>query len=203
VKINFDPGKDTIAVYEINAAGCNGYATKAVTAVSNFVNAGWKATINGFSFSFIAEDTAQSKYEWSFGDGQTGNGYKINHIYNFTRDSTVKVSLIVTNAGGCTGEDDSLIFIKAPVYKFDILVFPNPFISLTNIQVELDKASRIRIVVFDDIGRYIGTIADERQAIGKTSYIFDAARYHLSCATYFLKILVDDKVYVRPVIRVE
>ncbi len=70
------------------------------------------------SVNFVANSQSQfgiTGYAWNFGDGTTGNGETISHVY--TRSGTYTVKLIVTGATGCK---DSIVY---PVRIF-ILIPP-------------------------------------------------------------------------------
>jgi hypothetical protein len=203
ISIKPDYGVDTIIVRETNSFGCTATATKNIIVHHN-PDARFSVLADSPAYVFKAIDSNEQYYAWDLGDSSTGHFDTITHHYLFAKDSFIHVTFTVANAFGCISTYDSLIRIRyIKPEKFNILVYPNPFINQTRIKIDLDKAAHIQIVVFDAIGRLITTITDTYQPIGQRTYTFDAATYNLAYGAYFLKILVDDKVYVRPVIRVE
>jgi hypothetical protein len=203
-KVNLEPdlGYDSISVLETDANGCKNTAVFKVM-VNGLPDARWKLVSDSPVSVFKALDSFEQYFHWDFGDGATGSSYLEHHRYSFIKDTFVKVSLTVATAFGCTSTFDSVIKIRyIKPETFSIQVFPNPFNQFTTIKIDLDKAARIRIFAYDAIGRYIGKIIDANQTIGTTLYPFVSDKYQLASGVYFLKILVDEKVFVFPVIRV-
>jgi len=191
-------GIDTLVVTETNLLGCKGTNSKTIQ-VKPGANAHFNTIINGTDFSFNSVDPLGKYYNWTFGDGTFGSLKQEQHNYSFIKDSMLKVSLTLTSDYGCMSTFDTLIHIKSPA--LNILNFPNPFSNETSIQIELDKPSHIQIIVYDAIGRQITTLANKDQSLRQQSYILDATRYNLNSGVYYLKIFVDDKIYVRSVVR--
>jgi len=198
IKVKFDFGFDTVSVTEVNKYGCAGTISKNIRIRQN-PDAHFKVLDHDPEYTFNALDSTAQSYTWNLGDSTTSNLYKITHQYNFTKDTLIKVSLMVMDQYGCSSIFDTLIDVKPPV--FNIKVFPNPFENATHIQIELDKSAHIYIIVYDAIGRLITTLANAAQSPGAQIYTLDGDKYNLSDGVYFLKILVDDKVYVRAVVR--
>jgi hypothetical protein len=203
-KVNLEPdlGYDSIFVLETDANGCKNTAVFKVM-VNGLPDARWGLASDSPVSVFKALDSFEQYYHWDFGDGATGSSYLEHHRYPFSKDSFVNVSLTVATAFGCTSTFDSIIKIRyIKPETFSIQVFPNPFNEFTTIKIDLDKPARIRIFAFDAIGRYFGKITDVNQSIGTTLYPFVSDKYQLASEVYFLEILVDEKVFVFPVMRV-
>jgi type IX secretion system substrate protein/PKD domain-containing protein len=199
--VKFDLGIDIIMVTETNSFGCMWDTTKYV-AVRQMPNSHFKILSDSPAYVFKAIDTSEQYYLWDFGDGTTGNFIKATHQYPFTKDSSIHVTLSVGSPFGCLSVFDTIIdvhYFAPPV--FNIKVFPNPFENKTQIQIELDHAAHIQIMVYDAIGRRVINLTDVQQPIGTVSYSLDANRYQLSDGAYFVVIFVDDKRYVLPVVR--
>ncbi len=203
VNLESDSGFNTIYLTEIDDHGCQNTDSLIIYA-EPLLDAHWKLLSDSPIFVFKAIDTTGQYYNWTFGDGTIGSNYIEKHKYNFTKDSTVSVSLTVTTAFGCSSIFDSAINIRyIPNPQFYIEVFPNPFYQNTNIKISLDHAAHIQIILYDDIGRLIGELIDTEQPENIGLYSFDADRYNLAYGIYYFKILVDGKVYVRAVVRTE
>jgi hypothetical protein len=52
--------------------------------------------------------------------------------------------------------------------------YPNPFREQTTIEYALDQPGRVRLAVYDLLGRRVRTLVDERQSAGRHSMTFDA-----------------------------
>jgi hypothetical protein len=64
--------------------------------------------------------------------------------------------------------------------------YPNPFNPNTIIKYELPKSQRIKIQVFDVIGRLTGTLFEGYQSAGIHEISFDAKK--LNSGNYFIKL---------------
>lgn len=201
ITVKLYPGFDSIAVSETNAAGCTAIATKTI-GIRRSSDAHFKILSDSPAYIFKANGFTQQNYYWKLGDGDSSNLVEVTHVYDFKKDTFIKVSLTIINAFGCAITFDTVIFIKYfPPPVFNIKVFPNPFENATHIRIELEKSAHIRIMVYDAIGRRITTLTDADQSPGQQTYTLDGDKYALSQAVYLLKIMVDDKVYVRKVLR--
>jgi PKD repeat protein len=77
-------------------------------------------TCSGDTVSFDASastdpDGALASYRWDFGDGSTGDGAKVDHV--FAESGTYRVTLTVTDdaASTCSSTSDQLeVFVNAP-----------------------------------------------------------------------------------------
>jgi streptogramin lyase len=70
--------------------------------------------------------------------------------------------------------------------------YPNPFNPTTIIPFDLHKPANVKLVVFDALGRKVGTYLDQPMTAGSHQFEFDGS--NLSSGTYYYKITVDTKV---------
>jgi hypothetical protein len=63
--------------------------------------------------------------------------------------------------------------------------YPNPFNPSTTIKYDLPKESRVKIVVYDILGRKVATLVDEMKKAGSYQVIWDANR--LASGVYFYR----------------
>jgi len=196
--IKFDYGIDTIKVIETNTFGCSGSTSKIVN-VRLVPNAHFTTSYDGNIFTYKTIDSTEQVYVWSLGDGATSNLTKVMHQYSFDKDSIIKISLLVNSTFGCLEEFDTTLSI--PSHLFNIKLYPNPFENSSKIDIVLDKASHVKVIVYDAIGKQITTLVDANQSPGIQTYIIDASHYKLSNGAYFLKIFINDKVYIRSLIK--
>jgi len=64
--------------------------------------------------------------------------------------------------------------------------FPNPFNSQTTIEYGLPEAGRVRIDIYDLLGRKVETLIDEEKQAGRHQAVWDASGY--SSGVYFYRI---------------
>ncbi|NIW46390.1 MAG: T9SS type A sorting domain-containing protein [candidate division Zixibacteria bacterium] len=63
---------------------------------------------------------------------------------------------------------------------------PNPFNPTTTIKYSIAKAGRVKIRIYDILGREVETVVNKQMPVGEYEVRFDAA--HLSSGLYFYKI---------------
>ena len=77
---------------------------------------------------------------------------------------------------------------RTPVSTYRLMQnYPNPFNPATVIQYELPRTSRVKLEVFDMLGRKLSTLVDARQEAGTYSVGFNADTYGLSSGIYFYR----------------
>jgi len=198
----FKSGRDTLIVLETNTNGCKKRDTLLVQDY-DLPNAQFTYAPDSPAYRFKAADTLETSCQWDFGDGGQAHFDTAKHVFHYPADSFTKVSLSISNAFGCTSVFDTLIKIHFfPPPKFLINVFPNPFQKDVTVRIELEKAAQVQILLFDELGRRFGTLADVYQQAGIVDYTIDADALQLADAYYIVEIFVDGKKYVRPVLRI-
>jgi hypothetical protein len=73
--------------------------------------------------------------------------------------------------------------------------YPNPFNPTTQISYQLPVDSRVRLAVFDMLGRQVATLVDEQMAAGRHSVTFDAG--NLSSGVYLYRLQAGNTVMTR------
>ncbi|MBN1634681.1 MAG: T9SS type A sorting domain-containing protein [Ignavibacteria bacterium] len=73
--------------------------------------------------------------------------------------------------------------------------YPNPFNPVTKIYFEIPKQSKVKLTVFDVLGREIKTIVNTDLTAGSYNYEFDAG--NISSGVYFYKLQAGDYTAVR------
>jgi hypothetical protein len=68
--------------------------------------------------------------------------------------------------------------------------YPNPFNPSTKIRYELPNNGFVKLVVFDELGREIETLVNEKQNAGTYESIFNASQY--PSGVYFYKLTTDN-----------
>lgn len=100
-------------------------------------------------------------------------------------------NVLIRNTGGTTG-----IAINSSVSSFT--VNPNPFNSSSTIRFELEKAASVSLVLLDQSGKRIKSIATGMYAAGTHEEILDASS--LTPGIFYCTLYVNEEVLVKKVI---
>lgn len=112
-------------------------------------------------------------------------------VYGLERDDTILASDHLPLVGDFTFKSltSSEIDLETP-HNFKLFQnFPNPFNPSTVISFQLEKHSKVKLVVFDALGRTIETLFEGNKSIGKHSVTFDAKS--LPSGLYYYSLTVD------------
>ena len=80
-------------------------------------------------------------------------------------------------------------------------LFPNPFHTSTSLQYTLTTQAHVQISLFDINGRRVGEVANENELPGDYLFDINAEKYHLNPGVYILKIMLDDELVSRRLIK--
>jgi hypothetical protein len=73
--------------------------------------------------------------------------------------------------------------------------YPNPFNPITRIEYGLPKDCRVKLTVYNLLGRKVATLIDDNQTAGYKYVRWDASQY--SSGIYFYKLIAGDKVFTK------
>ena len=74
--------------------------------------------------------------------------------------------------------------------KFELYQnYPNPFNPSTTIKYDISKQSRVKIEIYDILGRKVATLVDESQKAGSYKTVWNAA--HIASGIYFYRLQAD------------
>ena len=79
--------------------------------------------------------------------------------------------------------------------------YPNPFNPSTNINYKLPEQSRVRIDVFNILGRRVSTLVNDVQAAGQYTARFDGSR--VASGMYLVRMQVDGRVFTRKMLLIK
>ena len=79
--------------------------------------------------------------------------------------------------------------------------YPNPFNPVTTIPYELSRQSRVRIEVFDILGRRVATLVNNTQQSGRYLVNFDGTR--LASGSYIIRMVEDGKAFYKKMLLVK
>ncbi|MBI9070264.1 MAG: T9SS type A sorting domain-containing protein [Melioribacteraceae bacterium] len=79
--------------------------------------------------------------------------------------------------------------------------YPNPFNPTTTIKYSLSKSTKVKLAVFDILGRRVEMLVDQNQSAGNYNLQFNASR--LSSGVYFYRIITNEFVEVKKMILIK
>ncbi|MBN2412626.1 PKD domain-containing protein [candidate division KSB1 bacterium] len=203
---------DTFSV-SLTVTGPGGSDTKTrdnyilVLEIPPSANFGADTTFGEIPFTVHFADSSTgviNKWEWDFGDGQTGT--EQNPVHTYDKADTCTVSLTVTGPGGKdtktrtnyiiavlpSGINDEWAGIPT---EFQLRQnYPNPFNPQTKITFGLPKTAHITITVYNLKGEQIETLFSGKKAAGFHHITWNAVNH--SSGTYFIKMKAENFVKV-------
>jgi hypothetical protein len=146
------------------------------------------AIVGNIEFYYLdaSASTDADNYQWSFGNGTTGNGildtvgYSTNGVYNIT--------LVVSNACGSdtlTLPVDANIGLKENRLGQALSVFPNPTHGRLQVEVDLPKVGSVNLTLTDASGR---AVLERTENAGGTTYRTELNLSKLAQGIYLLEI---------------
>ncbi|MDB5274188.1 MAG: Por secretion system C-terminal sorting protein, partial [Chitinophagaceae bacterium] len=78
---------------------------------------------------------------------------------------------------------------------------PNPFISSTEIEVNVEQAGEVSVMIYDKAGQLVGTVVQGYLNAGKHDFIFDAT--NLKADLYLVKYSSASGVATQKMIKVQ
>jgi len=79
--------------------------------------------------------------------------------------------------------------------------YPNPFNPTTEIRYTLDKPGRVKLNVYDEIGRLTAVLVDGKESAGSHTVTFNASQ--LPSGLYFYKLHTGSKILVKKMILIK
>lgn len=71
--------------------------------------------------------------------------------------------------------------------------YPNPFNPSTQITYSLKKQTKVKLTVYDTLGKEVTVLINKEQSAGSYEIEFNAEQYNLSSGVYFLEMITVDK----------
>ncbi len=143
---------------------------------------------------------------WNFGDGYTTTQQSPTHIYDSI--GIFHVTLTASNADGSSSYtkygfiNTTNVGISEFTFDNSISVYPNPYSGSTNITYDLDTEADVIIDVYNSIGVKVQQIVEEKQTNGSFTYTFSAKDLGYSAGIYYLKIRINENIYLKKLIEV-
>jgi hypothetical protein len=73
-----------------------------------------------------------------------------------------------------------------------LMSYPNPFNPTTTIRYSIPQTALVTLKVFDDVGRIVATLVNEKKEAGEHSVLFDATK--LGSGIYICRLITSDNV---------
>jgi len=119
---------------------------------------------------------------------------KNNKIYVGGYFSFIGMELFNNTAVNIPAEDYPVVFSLAQNY-------PNPFNPTTTLHYQIPEASKVRLDVYDILGRHVTSLVNEQLAAGEHTAMFDGSR--LASGVYIYKLQAAGNVSVRKMMLVK
>ncbi|MSQ78196.1 MAG: T9SS type A sorting domain-containing protein [Flavobacteriaceae bacterium] len=152
-------------------------------------------SIVGLNVTFTPSDLNLQSYHWYFGDG--GQSYTKIATHAYPSMGNYNVSLVTTGNNGCMDSLNQPLDLNNAISNIEglssINVFPNPYADQTTLQLNLSKTAKVTVVLFDQLGRKIATIADRNMTAGANLITIDTRQYQAARGIYDVQITVNDQ----------
>lgn len=180
-------------VYNINLVATNNYGNSTITKTVSVNPIVFAIGYNGFpiansAMSFTTDNTSGQVYTWNFGDGALAG--TANAIHTYTALGVYNVSLTIAS-GSCVTTSTMQVNIntavgidQAYITPYQARVIPNPFVSNSQLSLQLAETGKIKIEMLNQLGQLIRIINDE--AIKAGEYKFELN--DVPAGIYYIKI---------------
>ena len=135
---------------------------------------------NNYLIDFTNTSTGGATYFWDFGDGSTSSQFNPSHTYNAA--GTWTVTLIVTNADGCTDtltQNVTSQLVELGELAWMARIYPNP--TKQKLHVEMMTSFAANLIIYDATGKIMKTLHSNDSEI-------TIELEFLQSGTYFLQI---------------
>ena len=143
-----------------------------------------RTTNSGTNWIAQSSGVVSHLYSVSFSDVLNGTAVGVNGTIIHTTNGGVAAIQLINN--------------KIPDKYYLYQNYPNPFNPSTNIKFDLPKKSYVRIIIYDILGKTVGTLVDEYKEVGGYQVEWDGSNY--SSGTYFYKLETNNYTDVKKMI---
>jgi len=161
------------------------------------------------TYRFNATPANMAKYTWDFKDGGVRNTFVDSITNTYTSAGSYAVSVTVTDANGCTGSatlNPAIVIATVGINdvlanKFNLNVYPNPFNTDAQVSFSLNKASTVRVTVYDMLGRNVASINKGKLNAGNQTISLSEMGFNGAAGAYMMNIQIDDVVIHKQIIQ--
>ncbi|MBI5219168.1 MAG: T9SS type A sorting domain-containing protein [Bacteroidia bacterium] len=167
----------------------------------------------------IANTQTDTSGNYGFGGLPAGNDYTMSvdipglplvstfiHINITTSTSTFTDMNFLVDTSSTNGAIFIDPNVKVPTYEnsdFSMTLYPNPYTENLNIEYTLNKGSRVSLEVYDIHGKVVAALVNDEQAEGGHKYTFSAAKLGFAEGAYFVKLQVNNNVFLKKVVELK
>lgn len=151
-------------------------------------------------------DSLQYDDEDPWDSNADGSGFSL-ELMNASNDNSMPESWkAASQQGGTPGAPNSVLVSNEEVALIPSQIslkqnYPNPFNPSTNISFELPKQSKVKLSIFDMLGRKVSVLADEFQSAGVHTYNWNASQH--SSGVYFYRLEVGKEVFTKKMLLIK
>jgi PKD repeat protein len=161
------------------------------------------------TYRFNATPANMAKYTWDFKDGGVRNTFVDSITNTYTSAGSYAVSVTVTDANGCTGSatlNPAIVIATVGINdvlanQFNLNVYPNPFNTDAQVSFSLNKASTVRVTVYDMLGRNVASINKGKLNAGNQTISLSEMGFNGAAGAYMMNIQIDDVVIHKQIIQ--
>ena len=73
-----------------------------------------------------------------------------------------------------------------------LMSYPNPFNPTTTIRYSIPQTAIVTLEIFDEVGRHVATLVNEKKEVGEHSVLFDASK--LGSGVYICRLITGENV---------
>ncbi len=200
--------KYAVSLVVKNSYGCTD-STSSNIIIAPIPNAHFSTKLSGKrTYLFNADDTTYSPlaYTWNFGDSSSANTYHVLHAYAV--DSTYKISLSINNNGCVSSFDTSLVIFTGinsilNSESLQLNIYPNPFKEETKLSYIIPYQSKVKVSIYSLDGKCLGTLVEANQASGLHEIEIQAKDISLNQGMYLLRMMINEQVITKELIRLK
>ncbi len=177
-----------------NADPCNGTGAStpvvvtALAAPTAAFSYSWTNTIVDFNNT----SAGGTVYAWDFGDLSSSSAQNPSHLFT---PGTYTVTLVVTNASGCSDTTTSVVQFAVGVEEqsefSSMTLYPNPANETLNMSINLNAGTDVSVVAYDMSGKVMVN-ENHDMAAGQNNLLYNVSEW--SNGIYFFQVTTGDVI---------
>lgn len=126
---------------------------------------------------------------------QSTASWRVETVWNVdcTPTKTFSTSYSNKSAGGVNAINENATADLVSVY-------PNPFSGSTLISYSLKNNASVSLVIYNEMGEIVETLVSSEQQTGSYQYNFNASKNGFNPGIYFVRIIVDEKTFMKKIV---
>ena len=147
--------------------------------------------VNGAQVAFTNNSTNAIAWHWDFGDGSSSEAKSPTHTY--TISGSYNVTLTAYSPVFSINTETKVVNVtvtsvpeEIPLTTVLLQNYPNPFNPSTTIEYSLNATSKVKLEIYDLLGRLVERIADKAESASTKRVVWNAK--NLSGGVYIIKM---------------